>query len=72
MIFDAAASALGDLASAITQPIVEWIVRKFDVPPSRWMRWPLQATVFIVVFIPVAMVVLGALLYAGVMLINAL
>jgi hypothetical protein len=72
MIFDAAASALGDLASAITQPIVEWIVRKFDVPQSPWIRWPLQATVFIIVFIPVAMAVLGALLYVGVMLINAL
>ena len=72
MIFDAAASALGDLASAITQPIVEWIVRRIDLPESPWIRWPLQATVFIIIFIPVALVVLSALLYVVVMLINAL
>lgn len=70
MILDTVGSAIGDVASAITQTIVEWLVRRVHISPNRWLNWTVRAFVYIAVFIPIAIAVTIGLFYVLVFLIN--
>ena len=70
MILDAVGSVVGDVASTITQIIVEWLVRRIRVSPNRWLNWVVRTFVYAAIFVPVAIAVVIALVYALVFVVN--
>jgi len=70
VILDTVGSAIGDVASAITQAIVDWLVHRVHISPNRWLNWTVRAFVYIAIFIPVAIAITIALFYALVFVVN--
>ena len=67
---EALAEFIGDIASSITTAVVGQLVRRLNISPGRRTNFAVRAIVYVLVIIPVAVVVFGAMLLVIVLVLN--
>ena len=67
---DALAELFADIASSITTAVVGQLVRRLNISPGRKTNFAVRALVYVLVLIPVAVVVFGAMLLVVVLVLD--
>jgi len=69
-VIDAFFQIVGELVGALADAILQFLVRRFNISPSRGLNFALKVVIYLLLLIPTVILLLNIFMYVGVFLIN--